>query len=233
MALLTGLLTYYLVEKRIKIIRAKAAEKMELQQQLEELKFNSLNASINPHFIFNALNSIQHFINKNDKNIASDYLAKFARLIRLVLDYANEKEISIGKEIERLTFYMQLEQNRFNHQFKFTIDADASLHDILIPNMLLQPLVENAILHGVKNMPNGLIQVSFVLNEKLLTIKIDDNGVGITTTKNENKTHQSVALINIAERLLLYPQATITISNKKDMLPAGMGTLVTVCLYID
>ena len=223
-----GIFIFYMVQLRIKKIRLKAAEKMSVQKQIEELKFRSLNASINPHFIFNSLNSIQNYINHNDKAKASNYLGKFARLIRLVLDKANEKEISVKEELERLKYYIQLEQDRFNHNFTYEVIAKYDLYHIFIPNMIVQPLVENAILHGVKDMLQGHIVIRFYESDKNLIIEVEDNGVGVQSSDNlHTPKHKSMALQNIKERLTLYQGSVLKIENKSTH---QQGTIVTIII---
>ena len=227
------LISYFIVQFRISLIQKKATEKYLLQKQLEELKFKSLNASINPHFIFNSLNSIQNYINHNDKNKASNYLGKFARLIRLVLDKANEKEITVKDEIERLNFYIQLEQDRFDNSFTFVINASKQVYDIVIPNMIIQPIVENSILHGIKNVENAHIEISFEKIKDILAITIDDNGIGIdSSTKSIFSSHKSMAINNIRERLTLYPDSSLVIKDKKTINASQSGTLAQIKIQL-
>ncbi len=229
-ALALLLIILLVAQYRLRKIKAKANRRVVVQKQLENLKFKALNASINPHFIFNALNSIQNYINKNDKNKASNYLAKFARLIRLVLDKANEKEITIKEETERLTTYMQLEQMRFDNSFTYSINVDPDLNYLLIPNMIIQPLVENAILHGIKGVESAHISISFGLEEHFLVIHVDDNGIGINQNhKNPGRGHHSFALLNIRERLATYPESSFIIVDKSTFLNET-GTLVQIKL---
>lgn len=227
------LISFFIIQLRINLIQKKANERYFIQKQLEELKFKSLNATINPHFIFNSLNSIQNYINHNDKNKASNYLGKFARLIRLVLDKANEKEITIKEEVERLTYYIQLEQDRFGDNFTFKINAPKQVYDIIIPNMIIQPIVENSILHGIKNIKNAHIEISFEKLRDMLTITIDDNGIGINAALKEvSSTHKSMAISNIKERLALYPNSSLVIKDKKTMNISGTGTLAQIKLQL-
>ncbi|MES2132546.1 MAG: two-component regulator propeller domain-containing protein [Bacteroidota bacterium] len=228
---LLGILIFYLVQLRIKRIRLKAAEKISVQKQIEELKFRSLNASINPHFIFNSLNSIQNYINHNDKSKASNYLGKFARLIRLVLDKANEKEISVKEELERLKYYIQLEQDRFNHNFTYEIIAKYDLYHVFVPNMIVQPLVENAILHGVKEMTDGHIEIRFFILKDQFFIEVEDNGAGIYNSNNSHTPeHKSMALNNIKERLETYAGASLVMVQRGIPGAPLNGTLVTISI---
>jgi LytS/YehU family sensor histidine kinase len=130
-----------------------------------QLKYEALNAAINPHFIFNALSSVQHYIHMNKNDEASDYLAKFGYLIRQTLEMATLHFISIYDEVERIRIYIDLEQLRFENKFNYEIDIDPSvdIHKTKIPNMILQPLIENSIIHGFKELSkDGFIQISFI-----------------------------------------------------------------------
>lgn len=230
LCVVVALLIYLYVKYKINDVRKKAEEKNTLQKQLNDLKFTALNASINPHFIFNALNSIQNYINHNDRSKASNYLGKFARLIRLILDKANDKEITIKEEIERLTYYMQLEQDRFNQSFTYSIEASTNIYHYAIPNMILQPLIENSILHGIKNMKDGLITVRFKVENQIIYLEVEDNGVGYDTNQIQNNTeHKSIAINNVKERLSLYPHSSyIVVSDFKNK----KGTKTSISIHL-
>jgi LytS/YehU family sensor histidine kinase len=136
---------------------------------------------MNPHFIFNSLNSISNFIIKNKTTIAQAYLAKFARLMRLILDNSREKMIPLEDEVETLQLYMEQERLRFNEIFDFKIKVDDSIDQefTYVPPMLVQPFVENAILHGLAPKgEQGDITVSFRMTESLIEVVVLDNGIG-------------------------------------------------------
>jgi LytS/YehU family sensor histidine kinase len=136
---------------------------------------------MNPHFIFNALNSIQKFIFEKDEYSASQYLTKFSRLIRLILDQSAQDFINIHSEKDLLTHYLDLEQLRFSHHFNYIIDIADNVHgDWLIPSMVIQPHVENAIWHGLMhNEKDGRLRIAFSTPTKnVLQVIIEDNGVG-------------------------------------------------------
>lgn len=165
-------------------------ENLENRTRLIALEQQSLNASMNRHFIFNSLNSIQYFINTQDKNSANRYLSNFAKLIRKNLDSANENEnmVSLSQELERLELYLSLEAMRFKDRFIYTIDeGDIETEQIEVPSMLLQPFVENSIIHGI--LPNeqqvGRIEIRMKVIGHQLEICIDDNGIGIDVSMNK------------------------------------------------
>ena len=154
------------------------------KSKLMSLEQKSLNASMNRHFIFNSLNSIQYFINSQDRLSANRYLTNFAKLIRKNLDATNESGnmVTLAQEIEGLDLYLSLEAMRFKGRFEYQINTNhIDLESIVIPAMLLQPFIENAIIHGV--LPNenikGKIEVTLTSERNILTIQIDDNGIGI------------------------------------------------------
>ena len=155
--------------------------KAELKHQASELEMQALRAQMNPHFIFNSLNAIDHFILQNDKAQASKYLSKFSKLIRKTLENSREDAVSICSELELLELYIQLEQLRFNHKFDYHISVDEKIdtENTEIPPLLIQPYIENAILHGLVNKNGkGDLWFSIVKNNGSLICKIEDNGIG-------------------------------------------------------
>lgn len=163
---------------RIKNIKRETA----LKQQIAETEMKALRAQMNPHFIFNSLNSIQKYILKNDHFAASQYLTKFSRLIRLILDHSNQNTITLGSELDLLKLYIEMESLRFENKFEYTITVDAKLNTdtLLIPSMLVQPYVENAIWHGLLHKDEkGSLKLNFRLSgENELLVTIEDNGIG-------------------------------------------------------
>src|SRR6185437_823306 len=123
----------------------------ELKQRLTEMQMQSIRAQMNPHFIFNCLNSIENFIMRNNKIEASEYLNKFSELIRIMLDSSRVDLASFTKNMEGIRLYVELEQLRFNDKFSFTTDIDPELlnGDYKVPHLMIQPYIENAILHGL------------------------------------------------------------------------------------
>jgi ligand-binding sensor domain-containing protein/anti-sigma regulatory factor (Ser/Thr protein kinase) len=175
-------LTWLVVTERSKRIRAKEKAAQDLQQKLQELEQKALRAQMNPHFIFNSLNSIQGFILDNDADSANKYLSSFARLIRQTLDNSAHPEISVEDEIRYLGTYLQLEQLRFKQNFVYSVKAAPEVNTVqtFIPGMVLQPFVENAIRHGIQNRKKdgSEVQVKFFLRQDWLWCTITDNGPG-------------------------------------------------------
>ena len=170
-------------------------ELLEFKARLTSLEQQSLNASMNRHFIFNSLNSIQYFINMQDKLSANKYLTNFAKLIRMNLDSSSEANsmVSLDEEIERLELYLSLESMRFKDRFEYRIETNGiDTENVLVPAMLLQPFIENSIIHGI--LPNetkkGLIELKIIEKEDYLEVIIQDNGVGIDFSLNRKHNTQ-------------------------------------------
>ncbi|WP_310556053.1 histidine kinase [Flavobacterium sp.] len=215
-ALIYGIYTY-----QIKKIKAKKQQEIETNNKIVELRQNALSAMMNPHFVFNSLNAIQYFVNSNQKQQSSEHLGKLARLVRLFLSQASEPLISISDEINRLKLYLELEQVRFmNFDFTFNIDENIDMHQTKIPNMIVQPFIENAILHGVSHLTekDGKIDLNFNLDKKILTIEVIDNGFGLDKNKQKTDVHISKGIAIISERIEIlqqsYPEKTFSISQE-------------------
>ena len=182
----------WLIDKRRKKIdEDKRATQMIIDKsKMLTLEQQALNASMNRHFIFNALNSIQYYINRQDKISANRYLSSFAKLVRKNLDSSLVNEIFLDDEIERIELYLKLEQMRFKDKFEYEINVDDRIEHqtIKIPSMLLQPFIENSIWHGIlPSNRSGNIEVNIILDEKKLTIDIIDDGIGIDKSLEDKK----------------------------------------------
>ncbi len=174
------------------------------------LTLKSLRSQMNPHFIFNALNSVNNFISKSDERAANKYLSDFSRLMRQVMQFSQEDFIPLSSEIEILELYVKLEHHRFQNKFDYTfhVDDDIIQDDFLIPPMLLQPYIENAVWHGLRyKEKKGYLKIAIEQAEGSdnLVITIEDNGIGRTKsqeikTKNQ-KTQKSTGIKNINSRL--------------------------------
>ncbi|MGZ4012454.1 MAG: tetratricopeptide repeat-containing sensor histidine kinase [Flavisolibacter sp.] len=154
-----------------------------LQQHVTELEMQALRAQMNPHFLFNCLSSINSFILKNETELASDYLTKFSRLVRMVLANSKKSFIALEDELNMLRLYLDMERLRFKNSFDYSITCTNSLDDsiIYVPPLILQPFVENAIWHGLMHKEGqGLVEIKLDLEDKFLNCVITDNGVGRT-----------------------------------------------------
>ncbi len=178
-------------------------------QRTIQLEQKLLRTQLNPHFIFNALTAVQRFIFEKSTLLASDYLGKFSRLIRFILSSSTVDSISLKDELDFLENYLDLQSVRFDNKFKYEVNVDEGIQteNCFIPPMLIQPILENAVEHGVGHLDkNGLIQVGFERKEKQLKVTVTDNGVGrlesgrIADLKRKN--HKSLSTDITKERLL-------------------------------
>lgn len=167
---------------RINTKRNNEKEKFQLQNQLSEMRLEALRSQMNPHFIFNALNSINRYIIRSDKETASEYLIKFSKLMRLILENSKSSYITLANELEALRLYVEMELLRFDNKFDFNINVAANVmqEKTQIPPMVLQPFIENAIWHGLMNKKEkGTITVNVESKSaSSLHVVIEDNGVG-------------------------------------------------------
>jgi len=205
----------FVITRRLKLNNQKIKEKLELSERINELKHQALSAMMNPHFIFNSLNSVQYLINCQRNEEANDYIAMMAKLIRKNLDTAGNGFILLSEEINRLKLYLDLEKLRFQERFSYEIitGSDVEPGSIMIPNMIIQPFVENTLWHGIINSGSkGVVTISFMFEDveietaisKSLIIKITDNGIGIQEAKkNKKEDHISKGILIIEERLRL------------------------------
>ena len=197
---------------RIRLNQLKKEQEKESKTQIEIAKneLKALRAQMNPHFLFNSLNSIQHYIINNKGDEAVFYLNRFAKLMRMILNNSEKSSITLNEEIEALKIYIDLERMRFSNLFEFEITVDKALDGDYeqIPAMLLQPYVENAILHGLmpKN-ANGFLKINFFVKDNFIHVSIEDNGIGrkkAQELKNQSrKNHASMGMKITTDRLRL------------------------------
>ncbi len=205
-AIVFQLFIIFIVNRRQKRKKElKLAQKLAAVQTaaLEQQAFTSL---MNPHFIFNALNSIQHYINVQDRQNANRYLSDFASLIRKNFEASHDSFIPLEEEVENIKLYLNLEQMRFTDHFsyKVIIDKDLEIEEWMIPTMILQPLLENALLHGI--MPSkiaGKVSIHFKLQQQDLLIVITDNGIGLVNSNvlKVDTVHKSRGMELIKKRI--------------------------------
>lgn len=173
-----------------------------LKAKISDVELQVLRLQMNPHFIFNSLNSIGDYIQKSNLDQADYYLTKFAKLMRAMLESSSEKEITIAQEIKMLELYMQLEASRLGHKFtyEFIVDPSIDPETTMIPPMLLQPFVENSIWHGLHLKDGtGKITIEFALGNELLQVSVEDDGIGRKQAAPSD--HKSFGLRITQERL--------------------------------
>lgn len=191
-------------------LKTKEQALLEAQKQIGELKLMALRSAMNPHFIFNTLNSIQSFILKNDQVNAINYLSTFAKLIRSILNNSVNNKIRLVEELEQIKNYVYLEMLRFDQEFDFILDVDEAIdiNNIEVSSMLIQPYIENAILHGLYNKSErGTLKVSVMEEGDAILFVIEDDGIGRAAAAKYNfkkvKAHTSLGTSLTEERLKL------------------------------
>lgn len=191
-------LTGYLILENYQAIQRST----KIKEEMQTLERSALQAQMNPHFIFNCLNSIQNFIMDNEKTKAMDYLSRFAKLVRQNLNASVNSKVSIAEEVEMLRTYLDLEQLRHKQSLEYSITVDPAINqaETFIGPLLIQPFVENAIKHGVSNVDNGVITVSLNQNEDYIDAIITDNGQGMPAASNSAE-HQSLGMDITNKRL--------------------------------
>ncbi len=199
LTLFFGVVTYWLNEKR---------RKTQLHRKLAEMRMAALRAQMNPHFIFNALGSVQLLINTSAIREANLYLSKFAQLLRITLERADDAASTLQDEIDALKLYIDLEALRFKFQYTIVVDEAVPTHEILFPSLLLQPIVENAVKHGLApRRSEGHLKLRFEMAGKELCCTVEDNGVGRGAARkhahSEGDHHRSFGIQIAQERLAL------------------------------
>ena len=227
----------------IRRLRIKTTKKVQEERQVNLLKHQAMNSLMSPHFIFNSLTSIQNYINLNDSLRASEYLAKFSRLIRMIIEKASQSDIVLHEELIRLNYYLDLEKERFKGKFDFTIhvDEDVNTLETKIPNMIIQPYAENSIIHGIlPKHEHGNLTIRFKkADEHTLLILIDDDGIGFNKAKENAKAgHKSLGTRTIENILELNTKLTgkkqkVEIIDKQDLPQPEKGTRITITLQIN
>ncbi|HET9824464.1 MAG TPA: histidine kinase [Chitinophagaceae bacterium] len=241
LTLATVIFLFY--KNRIAEVRTKAR----IDRQMAEYEIKALHAQMNPHFIFNCLNSIRQMILNNENQQASHYLSKFAHLIRITLNHSSKPFISLQNTIDYLKRYLEMEQIRKSN-FSYQIHVDDSLQpgDIFLPPMLIQPFIENAIWHGASASNEPIdIHINFFLRNDQLVCVVDDNGIGIQASlKNKynqedvTHDHHSLGIDNVRQRIQVLNEkynldSKVTIEDKRSTAgDEACGTLVTLYLPV-
>lgn len=236
-------------KRKAELLEAKLelqSEEVKWQEQLRQSQMSALKSQMNPHFIFNAMNSVQSLFYSDEKEKASKYLGKFSKLMRSVLEMSDQPTVSLYKEIEALTSYLELENLRFEGNFKFNIKVDENIDDemVKIPSMLIQPYVENAIKHGLLHKEgNSDLNIEILqIDPQHLKVEVTDNGVGRKASeeirKSKDPEHRSFASEATAARLELLNnnrsnKLTVSIEDLKDEKGKPMGTKVSILIPLE
>ena len=161
-------------------------------RKASEMELRALKAQMNPHFIFNVLGSIQRYVLANNSKLANEYLTKFSRLTRMVLNHSDKLLVSLSDELQAIQYYIELEQLRLSHRFSYTIEVDPAINvdRVEIPPLFIQVFVENAVWHGLSPLPGqGKLQLVFDVHGELMKVIIRDNGIGRKMAMDRNPRH--------------------------------------------
>lgn len=216
-------------------------EKVELEKSLHSSMLTSIKSQMNPHFFYNALNTIQSYIFSGDKRNASTYLSKFSRLTRIILEMSEKETVSLSEEISALTFYLDLEKARFNDVLDFAINVSPGLDidNIKLPSMIIQPYVENSIKHGLLHQRGEKwLAISFDVKDNDLCVVIDDNGIGRKRSEELNKIktdkHRSFSTEANMKRIEILNRGKKNIGvkyiDKENEAGASMGTTLIITI---
>jgi hypothetical protein len=236
-----SLLVYLIVKLRVRSVRKQERLKAAHEKELLTLEAKALRAQMNPHFIFNCLNSIKSLIQEHQEEKSVTYLTTFSKLIRTLFNNADKKEITLYDEIETCKLYLQLEAMRFDAKFSYTLNIDdqIDLKSILVPALIIQPFIENAIWHGIVPKDGGNVSLSVLKNSAGIEIIIDDNGIGREASRQNkaasNIGHQSKG-VNLTQsrleldNLLQQRKARLDIIDKHNESgkPAGTKTIIFI-----
>ena len=245
--LIAGLI-FYTMRQRLKSQKLITAKNEQikvsyLKEELKTLEMKALRAQMNPHFLFNSLNSINTMIIKDEKDDASRYLTKFSKLVRLMLENSEESKVTLKDELDMLVTYIQLESSRFENKMDYEIKVASSIdtESTYLPSMVLQPFVENAIWHGLlHNEDKGKLTIDIKEENDYLQCSIIDNGIGreesLKVQKQSGYKKKSMGIKITADRLKLLTKQTvkelIDIIDLKDPENNALGTQVNVLIPI-
>jgi ligand-binding sensor domain-containing protein len=253
-ALFVLMISYVLIRARVKekfrlqLERSKKDKQLtDMRQKTMELEMQALRAQMNPHFIFNSLNSINRFILQNNRTQASEYLTKFSKLVRLILQNSQASLITLESELESLELYLDLESLRFNHHFEYRISKSPELDisALKVPPLIIQPYVENAIWHGLMHKEEkGNLDIEISQEDNLLFIRIADDGIGrkqssALSSKSATR-HKSMGLQITADRIaMIQPAGSREVPVKiidlvaSDGSSAGTEIIITIPVIYD
>jgi ligand-binding sensor domain-containing protein/two-component sensor histidine kinase len=234
-----ALLVSLIYRQKVKSVRHTEARKAEQLRRTAELEMQALRAQINPHFIFNALNSIQHFYAQNNEREANRYLSLFSQLIRKTLHSSRSQWLLLSEELSIVNAYIELEKMRFEDSFTYSISVEPALEAdrLKVPAMLLQPFIENAIIHGLRPLTDraGQLLIKLTLSNEDLICQIRDNGVGVNNSPQKEAGHKSAGLEICMQRIatinLIY-NLNISMQIEDKSKTSEPGTCVTLLLPI-
>ena len=234
-----SIITFIVTTLRARAVRKQEREKAKHEKELLQMEARALRAQMNPHFIFNCLNSIKALIQEDEKQKATDYLTTFSKLIRTLFQNSDKRQISLFDEVETCRLYTQLEAMRLKGKlnYNFIIDPNVDLKSVMVPALIIQPFIENAIWHGIVPKEEGTINVSITQNENAIVCEVDDDGIGrelsklnkpVTPVIHESKgVHLSQARIDLEKKLNDTNASIETIDKYDNGQPAGTKVVIT------
>lgn len=235
-------IVYLIYHFRVRSVRRQARLRSDYEIRLNELENSALRTQMNPHFIFNSLNTINSFINSNERERANQYISKFSKLIRLILDHSREKKITLTNELEVVNLYVQLERIRFDNKFAYELDVadEVETDNIEVPPLIIQPFIENAILHGLLPLASGgVLKIEVSKVEDHLLLAVSDNGIGRKKAKEQKlpvkSGHKSHGLEITCKRIELFNnehhfEGKVAIIDLEDASGKAAGTKVEIPL---
>lgn len=237
LAILIGLAAFAIARFQISKIKKRDAKEREIQQEFHRLEQQAFSAMLNPHFIFNTINSIQQELLEEDPMLAHRHLSKFAKLIRKNMDLSTRSTISLKEELERLSLYLEMEKIRLGDKIETVIQTDPQIatEKIEIPSMILQPYVENAIWHGILlSGKRGTVTVkSNLTTNNQLQIEIVDDGVGIDVAKSKTRSDDHISLgmaITQSRIASFHDETSVMVNQINDETGISKGTLVKITI---
>jgi ligand-binding sensor domain-containing protein len=228
---------------RVQNIRKKEKAEFDRKVEISKVELKALRAQMNPHFVFNSLNSIQHYILNSKSKEAAKYLNKFAKLIRTILSNTEKSMVTVNEDVESLSLYLELESMRFDGKFDYSINVDKSIDGDYdeIPPMLMQPYIENAILHGLNpKETKGHLKIDIFIKNNYIVCRITDDGIGRVKSGEIKRTtpgnaHKSLGMKITSERVRILndinkSDLSVSVTDLKDEYGNSGGTMVE--LYI-
>ena len=231
-----GLIFWVTATIRLRQVKKRAQLEQEAQLTLNQLERKALNLSLNPHFLFNSLNSIQSRISQHNDEDLVNYIADFSNLMRRTLENSERNTISLEEEVNVLEHYLRMEQRRYRGRFDFEVKLDSGVEELEaeIPPMLLQPFVENSIIHGILPSSNkGLIEVFITHKDGFLIFEITDNGVGIMSSSSRTKHEPKAIGITKKRIMLLHEDNTLELMDLSKQNDMKQGMRVTIKLKLE
>jgi hypothetical protein len=224
------------LQRRFTMKQTALKRELEVSNTITELELNAIHAQMNPHLIFNSLNTLVHLIRSKSMEKAENFTVDFAQLLRNILEKSGEHFIEIGREIQMLNNYLQIQAIRYNDMFSYHIDCDPKLSSERIPTMLIQPFVENAVIHGLAHKRGGgRLEIRFIRNSDAIVIEIEDDGVGRERANaiNQGKKRKSMGMLLVQKKIELL-RSKYGLEIKLDVLDSNeeqhTGTLVRIVI---